>query len=499
MMDISHSRRTAEMQRCHYELFQNLMPDLMSRLFWNREEIDRFRTQELRSLLRHAKLHSPWHAKRLVHIDADRATVADLRSVPPMTKADLMENWDSIVTVPGASLLEAEQSIKAGIDRQYLWGDRTVIASGGTGGAPGLFVYDWDALAIDWSATTRSISIALLRDEGQPSSLIRRLLDSALTRNWVGRSRSWAIRAMMRAGRDRPMRSAAIGAESSSHGSYVLATIFSDPAAPTLRLSAWRPLAEIVSALNEFQPEVLSIYPSLIGELESAIAAGALKIDPVIILFVSEHLSADGLARARALWPRSLPLTFWSTSEASATFPCPLADGGFHVSEDLAVIEPVSSENSHGFDCGIYLTNLYNRALPIIRYHVDDMFEFADGHCACGLAYAKISTVHGRAFERFFYDGKAVHPLAIELPLLKETSVRSYQLRQSVNGVEVRYTGGERIDQAKLKAEIARSLEEHGVAAPDVVVERVDEIERTVAGKLRRYVPMSGQNKSPDS
>jgi hypothetical protein len=49
-------------------------------------------------LLEHAIEHSPFHRQRLGGIDARRFTVADLQSLPVMTKADMMANLDVVFT-----------------------------------------------------------------------------------------------------------------------------------------------------------------------------------------------------------------------------------------------------------------------------------------------------------------------------------------------------------------------------------------------------------------
>ncbi|WP_222598752.1 hypothetical protein, partial [Klebsiella sp. Kps] len=41
---------------------------------------------------------SPWHARRLAHVDPDTLTGDDLSIIPVMTKADVMANWDDVVT-----------------------------------------------------------------------------------------------------------------------------------------------------------------------------------------------------------------------------------------------------------------------------------------------------------------------------------------------------------------------------------------------------------------
>ncbi len=84
------------------------LPDAIASLAWSRGRVLQLQENRLRALLHHAKRHSPWHAERLGAIDVESFRAADLPSLPPMTKADLMENWDAIVTDPHISLARAK-------------------------------------------------------------------------------------------------------------------------------------------------------------------------------------------------------------------------------------------------------------------------------------------------------------------------------------------------------------------------------------------------------
>src|SRR5215831_5473669 len=91
-------------RRRHLAYMERLMPEYIARLAWSRAEIDGEQTRALRALLQHAAAASPWHRARLRGIDVERLTPADLRALPVMTKSDLMEHWDAIVTQPGCTL-----------------------------------------------------------------------------------------------------------------------------------------------------------------------------------------------------------------------------------------------------------------------------------------------------------------------------------------------------------------------------------------------------------
>jgi phenylacetate-coenzyme A ligase PaaK-like adenylate-forming protein len=83
--------------------YRELLPQHFARLQWSDAQLHADRERKLRSLLAAAKQGSAWHAARLADINPATATEDDLTSIPTMTKQDLMENFDGIVTDPRLS------------------------------------------------------------------------------------------------------------------------------------------------------------------------------------------------------------------------------------------------------------------------------------------------------------------------------------------------------------------------------------------------------------
>src|SRR6266571_1030428 len=133
------------LRRQHISDFLARMPENVKRVKWPVERIREERQQRLRSLIRVAKEKSPWHGERLRNVDADSITEADLDKMPVMTKADLMNNFDEIITDKRLSLEMVNAHVASLREDKYLLDQYHVIASGGTSGFRGVFVYDWDA------------------------------------------------------------------------------------------------------------------------------------------------------------------------------------------------------------------------------------------------------------------------------------------------------------------------------------------------------------------
>src|SRR5689334_71663 len=82
----------------HLKAFSEQMPSEVEKLTWPLERLHALRDSRLRDLVRIAKERSPWHARRLRDVDPETLRGDDLSRLPTMTKAELMANWDEIVT-----------------------------------------------------------------------------------------------------------------------------------------------------------------------------------------------------------------------------------------------------------------------------------------------------------------------------------------------------------------------------------------------------------------
>ncbi len=442
----------------HFAYLMSLMPEFLARLRWSRAEIDAEQTRALRDLVSHAAHSSPWHRERLRRLDSDRLTPAALRDIPPMTKSDLMEHWDAIVTDSRCTLAAAETHLAGLTADAYFLDQLHVIASGGSSGKRGVFVYDW----YGWAASALG--------------LMRGLNDILLS---LGRPLG-------------PF--ATVSAYVASHATSALGQTFSNPDRPSVRAPVSLPLAEIVAILNRAQPSLLHTYPSMLPALCEEARSGHLRIAPALFWSTSEPLLPEVRAMVEATWNAPVA-NGWAASESpGGAFCCP-AGGGFHVGEDLNIIEPVD-EHGNPVPRGdrsakILLTNLYNRIMPLIRYEITDEFQIADGPCRCGSAYLKVADVHGRADDVFRYaSGIRVHPLNFRSPLGRDPAIVEYQVRQTERGAEIAIVARAPVDIEALRSTVAQTLTGLGLSAPEVIVRRVDRVERQDAGKLKRVIPL---------
>jgi phenylacetate-coenzyme A ligase PaaK-like adenylate-forming protein len=131
----------------HLQYMLELLPAHLERLRWSAERVSEERTRRLRELVATAKARSVWHRERLADVDEQTLDEATLGELPTMDKAQLMENFDSIVTDERVTLAAANEHIANLHDDAYFLGDLHAVASGGSSGLRGVFVWDWDGWA----------------------------------------------------------------------------------------------------------------------------------------------------------------------------------------------------------------------------------------------------------------------------------------------------------------------------------------------------------------
>jgi phenylacetate-coenzyme A ligase PaaK-like adenylate-forming protein len=450
-------------RQAHLGYATALVPRLIERLDWPAERLAAHRTQRLQEFVREAMARSPWHRERLAGVDIARLDESTLRDVPPMTRADLMGGFDRIVTDDRLSLASVNDHLQTVTTGSYLLDGYTAITSGGSTGERGVFVYDW----VGWATFWASIFRYLLRAKWSDPEL-----------------------------ESRPIVLAWVAAAHFTHATAALSRTFTSPDLVNVRFPVTLAADAIVAGLNEAQPDVLIPYASALHVLSFEAAAGRLRIAPRQIMSCAEPLLPEIRTAAEETW--DVPVgNAWGASEGGGVgIPCP--HGRTHLSDDLVIVEPVDADGRPVApgerSAKIYLTNLFNRALPLIRYEITDEVTILPEPCPCGSAHRCVADIQGRLDDVFDYDGRRVHPHVFRSALGRHAGVLEYQVRQTEQGARIVVRCGAPVDLEALGAGIADALGRAGIAHAAVDVTAVERLERDPGpAKLRRFVPLAAQ------
>jgi phenylacetate-coenzyme A ligase PaaK-like adenylate-forming protein len=266
------------------------------------------------------------------------------------------------------------------------------------------------------------------------------------------------------------------------------------------RLAVTTPLPEVVEALNAYQPEVLITYPSFIRRLAEAQWEGQLRIAPRQFCSAAETLTQDVRDIAQAVWGARVLNAYGSTEANLIGVECRWSTG-VHVAEDLLVLEVVD-EHNRPVPAGVtgqkvLVTNLFNRALPFIRYELSDLATVASEPCPCGRPHLCLATIQGRREDVLTLPARnggrvKVHALQLNDTLLHMPEVRQFQLSPRDGELLVRVALRKGTPKGEVLPSVRRAIEAEldqiGAAVEMLTVEAVDEIGRVGTGAKEKLV-----------
>jgi phenylacetate-CoA ligase len=441
---------------------EHLLPQLgehFERVAWTTERLHAERTAQLRELVAIAVQRSRWHRDRLGDVDLSTLDADELRHLPVMTKAELMGNFDAIVTDPEVRLAEVNAHIATLDGDAYYRDELHAVASGGSSGMRGVFVWGWDAWA--------TVQLTAVR-----RSLLDRIGDPTLA--------------------SRPPVAMIVAAENATHFTSALSETFATGAIETHRFRIGLPVEEIVTGLNSVGADNLATYPSMLTRLVGEARAGRLQIRPRRILTMAEPLLPETRKAAEAIWQAPIA-NMWGTSEAGVTAIGCFKGTGMHLTDDLVIVEAVDA-NGDPVPAGVrshkvYVTNLFNPLMPLIRYEISDEVTLLDEPCACGSVHQRIADIEGRNDDTFVYaDGVSVHPHLFRSILGHEPAISEYQVQQTRGGAEIIACSEGPVDVESLARKLQDALARLGLPDPTVTVTVVDSIPRLATGKLKRFL-----------
>jgi phenylacetate-CoA ligase len=427
------------------------------RLLWSRDRTLRYQQARLGSLTHQATQRSTFYRHRFGGvIPPDKV---DLHVMPPVSKDEWMEAFDTVVTDPRLKREEVEGHLARVRDDVLYLGEYRVFASSGSSGRHGVYVYGRQ----DW-AETLALAMRAFELVGVTPRLPR-------------------------------MRLAYVAAPDGRHLTYRLARSADIGAHRALILSAAASVEEQARALQAHQPDLILGFPSAVAALAHQQHGGRLAIAPSHIIVTGEVLTDEMAEAVREAWGVNPSNSYGLSELGPASFTCP-ERSCMHLNEDACIVEPVDAKDEPvrrgALSHHILVTNLLNRVQPIIRMRVDDQICLSDEPCPCGRGFAVVTEILGRADDLLDVPARTggtvqLHPISLRKPLSEARAVRAYQIVQRPKELEIAIvlTAPEEAFPSHLAAQIATVLDGHGVNVP-VRIRVVDDIPREPgAGKFK--------------
>ncbi len=448
-------------------------------LIWRGKHFHKIQKRRFRKLLQHAQKHSPYLADKYRGIDAREATIAD---VPYMTKSEMMEHFDDIVTDRQITRA-AVQEFTANRDNvgKYFLGKYPVLHTSGSQGQPALLVQDPLAFR-------HMFAMQVGRGNRVPKTW------SALVSNFIRRRRLAIFQ--MQPGFFPSGATFAYMPQAMRRFTNILRLQYTDPFAETIR------------KLNEFKPNIIVGYGHVMANLAAAQMEGHLRLRDEgcleLMTSIAEPMLAETSELVNEVFGIHLSSHYAMGECLTLTLGCPY-HAGSHVNIDLAALEVVDNRGRPVPDGvrgdKVRVTNLCNYTQPVIRYEIDDVVTMSDTPCPCGNPLPLIRTVAGRYNDHLwievagrpqqlptFFFTVAFHPI-FELAEFQVTLVGRNEFEIQAVGLPGRGLTAQRIHDALTQQAIREGL--HDTLQFSVrLVNTIPPDSRT--GKLRRYVSKVG-------
>lgn len=363
--------------------------------------------QRLADLLAHAARHSPLYREVLGGRPASTVQLADL---PVMRKADLMQRFDQWVTDPGLTL-DAVRTFMTDRTRigEAFRGRYIVWESSGSSGAPGIFVQDPFAMAVnDALEALRRPVLDPMRALVDPMGLAERIaFVGAIDGHFASTVSIERLRRL------NPYLSSRL------HG-----------------ISFLQPIAALVAELDAMAPTVIATYPSVALLLAEEHRRGRLRTRPREIWTGGEDLSSAQRQRIREAFDCAVVNSYGASEFLSLASEC--RHGRLHLNSDWCILESVDADGAAVAPghrgATTLLTNLANRVQPLLRYDLGDRVAYVAEPCACGSCLPVIE-IHGRCDDTLRLGragARRVHltPLALTTVLEEDAGLVDFQLVQ---------------------------------------------------------------------
>lgn len=214
-----------------------------------------------------------------------------------------------------------------------------------------------------------------------------------------------------------------------------------DPFLKVRVFSLFKQSDALLAELQEFAPHNIYAYPSHLLELASTMARSKQSVAGVKRLYTSSEFLESGMRRfIESQFNAEIFDHYGSTEFKEIAWECK-EHGHYHVNHDEVICE-VLRDGEPVFDTpgDVVITDLRNRALPLLRFELGDLATMTEEPCACGYQGLSMKPLGGRASDYLLMnDGTQLSPFRFTTEIEYLDGLLQYQLLQhSPEYVEVK-------------------------------------------------------------
>ena len=416
------------------------------------EEAKKIQYKRLKKLVKYAKNNSPYF-KELYSAVGDDFQLEDL---PPTNKVEMMNHFDNWLTDSNITMKRIDEFTKdienvgRMIDDKYL-----IFKTSGSTGNPATILYDKQNIDV-------SSAVAAFRTFARKEDFKAFMKNGKKTAGVFANYGFYLACGMSR---------------------YLQLQMPRKKNKITIDVNA--PEKEIIKQLNDFNPAMLSGYPSNLALLSGF---EELTIKPNVVITGGELLT-DEIRKKLTDKFDCYVQTHYSCTEAGE-IACECSEKHLHINEDWVIVEPVDKNNNpvgYGVRSDkVLITNLSNYIQPFIRYELTDRIIVHNEKCKCGKNSCWLE-IEGRTDDILeFENGIQIAPMSFYKILEEIDGVTRFQLIQkSLQKLELRLVANEK-ENAFMKAQqdLQVFLAEKGIQNVTIVLSDALPQANKISGKF---------------
>lgn len=359
---------------------------LESNQYLNKKKIDDLTFKNVKEMIEYAYNHVGYYREIMNKtgvVPADIKTIKDIEKIPPLTKKDIQENADKLIS---------EEYEKSSLLKD---------ASGGSTGEPTIFFKTLeyhqnraaDQIRHDrWSGWDLGDRFSLIwgaqRDLKSGQSLREFIISRYIARIW-------------------------------ELDAFEMSKEKMDLYVKTLERIQPKMVLGYANALTAFSEFLLSNYPNH-------------KIRPKGVISSAETLTENKRKIIERAFHCKVLNRYGSREVGLIASECSL-QSGLHINSDNVFVEVVNNSQAVavGESGDILVTDLSNKAMPLIRYKLGDVGRLSDQVCKCGRGLPLLNSVEGRSGDFFVSsNGSLVHGEYFTHLFYGEKDVKKFQMIQ---------------------------------------------------------------------
>jgi phenylacetate-CoA ligase len=192
-------------------------------------------------------------------------------------------------------------------------------------------------------------------------------------------------------------------------------------------LDATENIKYVLEKINKFKPQFIAGHPGILKFIASLREKGiGNSFQPRYIASSGGLLDNYTKKYIENIYDTRVIDVYASTEGECTAFECP--KGNYHVQSDIIFMEILDKNDNQvksGESGKVVITRIYGRGTPIIRYSgLNDIAEFKDGTCDCGITSQLIQKIEGRVSDCIILpSGKIIPPYSFSSILVEVLTI----------------------------------------------------------------------------